>query len=164
MRMNDAMRRLAEQADLDSVTSADLPPGWDEIVVEGWVREPDGGVVSRALSAGYRGSGHFDVTSREAAVNGRAVRDDDLAQNAPDRAAVLVRRGYAVARALLVQAADLDPRPRITAFLTVGPTMTEPPYWAGHLTFWSAHDGEAPYHVLDDVANDVAALVLTTDP
>lgn len=158
--MNDAMRRFAEQTDLATVNAADLPPGWAEIAEQGWMREQDGSVLSRALNASYHGSGHYDVTSREAAVNGRAVRDDDLADDAPDRPLVLVRRGYAVATAMLAAAAGLEPAPRLTAMLTVSLSLTEPPIWTGNLTFWSEHDGEAPYYRLDDVREDVAALFL----
>jgi hypothetical protein len=160
--MSDAMRRLADLVDLHSVTPADLAPGADDVVAAGWVREPDGSVLARALRDTCVGSGFPDLTSREAAVNGRGVRDDDLPLDAPDRPQVLLRRAYSYATALLKRVAELPSPPEVTAFVTLGLSVTEPPYWESHVTFWSAHEGEAPYCDVDSLPWDDAVLVLRT--
>lgn len=128
------------------------------MVAAGWVREPDGSVLARALRDSYSGSGFFDLTSREAAVNGRGVRDDDLPPDDPDRAEVLLCRAYSYATAMPARVAELSPPAEVTAFVTLGRSATEVPYWESHVTFWNAHEGEAPYY---DLSEDQAAPALT---
>ena len=148
--MTQAMRELAARANLGTVTSVDLPPGAEEILNAGWEREPGGAWVLAALRRSYAGrrAAYDDLTGYEAAVNGRAVYDLDLPRGA-ERAVLLLRRGYALSRAVLEQARLVSDAPAITALITVSLSFTEDPDWVGNLTFWAEHEGEQPYVKLD---------------
>jgi hypothetical protein len=144
--MTDAMRELAARANLNTVTQADLPPRAQEILTAGWVREPGGAWVLAALRQSYSGrrAAFDDLTGYEAAVNGRAVHDLDLPHGA-ERAVLLLRRAYALSRAVLEQ----PEVPPVTALIAVSMSVTENPGWVGSQTFWADHEGEPPYVEID---------------
>jgi hypothetical protein len=152
--MTDAMRELAARAELDTVTSADLPPFAGEVLAAGWVREPGGAWVLGALRRSYSGhrAAFGDLTGYEAAVNGRAVYDLDLPRGA-ERAALLLRRGYALSRAVLDLVRTLPDAPVVTALITVSRSFTEDPEWVGNQTFWVWYEGERPYVEIGDPAD-----------
>jgi len=149
--MTDAMRELVARAKLDTVTAADLPPRADEILAAGWVREEDGAWVLAALRRTYSGrrAAFDDLTGYEAAVNGRAVYDLDLPRHG-DRAAVLLRRAYALCRAVLGQVQAIPDSPVVTALITVSMSFTEDPEWVGSQNFWAHHEGEPPYLEIEE--------------
>jgi hypothetical protein len=149
------MRDLAARANLDTVTSADLPPWAGEVLAGGWVREDDGAWVLAALRRSYSGrrAGFDDLTGYEAAVNGRAVYDLDLPHGG-DRAALLLRRAYALSREVLEQVRSIPDSPAVTGLITVSMSFTEDPMWVGDHTFWAEHEGEEPYVEIDDVPGD----------
>ena len=149
--MTNAMRELAARAKLGIVNAADLTPRADEILAPGWIREPDGAWVLAALRQSYSGqrAAFDDLTGYEAAVNGRAVYDLDLPPG-PERAALLLRRAYALSRAVLEQVQAVPDAPPVTALITVSMSFTENPEWVGNQTFWAEHDGEPPYVEIDD--------------
>ncbi|VVJ22939.1 Uncharacterised protein [Amycolatopsis camponoti] len=152
--MTDAMRELAARAELDTVTAADLPPGAGRVLAAGWVREPDGAWVLGARRRSYSGdrAAFDDLTGYEAAVNGRAVHDLDLPRG-EERAALLLRRGYALSREVLHLVRAVPDAPAVTALITVSMSLTEDPEWVGDQTFWARHEGERPYVEIDDRAS-----------
>jgi hypothetical protein len=162
MVVNDKMRVLLERTDLDLVTRQDLPPGFGTVVDEGWVREPDGAWLLRALRRSYSGrrSAFTDLTGYEAAVNGRGIPDYDLPASDPERADALIRRSYSFACAALGQLDRVVNPPEMTGFISVTKTATDDPVFVANVTFWARHDGEPPYIDAGDFVTDVAAMLI----
>ncbi|MDX6743537.1 hypothetical protein [Actinocorallia sp. A-T 12471] len=98
----------------------------------------------------------------EISVNGRGIPDLDLLEEGEARAATLLRRGTAFAWAALnVQYRHL-PQVRMVAYISASPTLFDPDYFTGNVTFCRLRDGQPPY--MDPAGRaDEFVVALTAD-
>lgn len=160
MVINNTMRLLLERTDLDSVTHEDLTPQLSEIAAEGWMRDEEGAWLLRAWYGSYHGrrSDFTDLTGYEAAVNGRGIPDLDLPVDDDMRANKLIRRSYSFACEALIQLRRIADPPQVTAFISLAKTWTDDPVYVANITFWSRHEGEAPYFDIHNTDTSVATM------
>jgi hypothetical protein len=165
MRYNATFADLIVMETLSDVSFGDLPKELLRTVDEGWICDERGAWLLRDFVASYHGSpdAFSDVTGYEAAVNGRAVPDLDLAVVGKARAVALARRGVAFARAALYRLnADYPDHPPAVAYVSISDEdLDDDISYEGDVTFVTAHDGEPPY--LSDLEAVTANAVLAID-
>jgi hypothetical protein len=144
------------------VSRDDIPSQFRAVATGGWTQDTDGALLLGALHRSYSGrrSLFTDVTSYEAAVNGRGVPDMDLPDHGPRRVDMLIRRSYSFACEALSQLSRIPEPPLVTAFISIAKTWTEDPVFVGTVTFWARHEGENPYFEVSDTDPDNATMSL----
>lgn len=145
--MTAPMRTLVAQANLPHATGSELAPGAASVLTGGWIHQHRGPqLVRRHLQTFHgRGPDEFDdTTAYEAAVNGRAVDDFDLADDDTKPVRLLCR---AVALSVsLLELLRADSPPTTAA---IGIAQNPQRQWTGYQWFWSEHPGEKPHFTVD---------------
>lgn len=164
MKYNAMFDEIASEQSLNTASQADLPDFFRRAVLAGWVRDDRGAWLLKLFRETYSGSptAFTDLTGFEAAVNGRAIPDFDLASRGRERAGVLARRAYAFAKMALFRLNEVADHPSATAYISISPVeIGDEEIYAGNVTIVAHHDGEPPY--LPDVSNVTSNAVLAID-
>ena len=163
MRFNARFADLVGDEAVRDAPPGDLPALFEAAVAGGWTADDRGAWLLRHFRETYHGSpdSFGDLTGYEAAVNGRAIPDLDLAVPGPARAAALARRGVAFARAALRRLdAEHPGHPPAAAYVSVSEVdMDDEITYAGNITFVTTHEGEPPYLGELDGAGDAVVTI-----
>lgn len=154
---------LVQAEFLGQVTKEDVPELFQSALDAGWALDPSGAWVLRLFSEGYRGdrASFTDLTGYEAAINGRAVPDLDLAEDDPARIETLIRRAYSFARGALFALHQIPSAPSGRAYISIGPTLYDENLVTASVTFCVQHEGEEPY--LADISRMTLSGILVVD-
>ncbi|MFJ7913098.1 hypothetical protein [Kitasatospora sp. NPDC096204] len=163
MKFNAMFSDLVEPEFLKRATKGDVPELFQCALDAGWEVDPGGAWVLRHFSESYHGnrSSFTDLTGYEAAVNGRAIPDLDLADDDPARVETLARRAYAFACSALFALRQVPGAPSGSAYISIGPALYDENVVTGSVTFCMQHEGEAPY--LADISRMTLSGVLVVD-
>jgi hypothetical protein len=163
VKFNAMFSDLVRPEVLEQVTKGDVPELFQSALEAGWSVDPSGAWVLRFFAEGYRGDreSFTDLTGYEAAVNGRAVPDLDIAEDGPARIETLVRRAYSFAHGALFALRQIPGAPLGTGYISIGPTLYDENLVTGSVTFCVRHEGEEPYLV--DVSRMTLSGVLLVD-
>jgi hypothetical protein len=142
----------------------DLTPELDAVVRHGW-RVIDEAVLLSAWYESYHGdrSTFPQVMDYEVAVNGRAIPDLDLAEDRHVRVPALLRRGMAFAWRALHAQHNQFPDIAMSAYISVSPTLFDPDYFTGNVTFTAVRPGERPYIDRAFLSAEIVAAIRTAD-
>lgn len=161
MKSNKLFSELVGLESLRDVSQAEVPNSFRGAVQEGWTVDDTGAYLLKAFRRTYFGdrSSFVDVTSYEAAVNGRGIFDMDISEKGAARARVLARRAFAFSWMALMSVREQYEDPQVTAYITIGQTLSGDGLYTANATFCSRHEGESPYLTdFDQVSNAVLAL------
>jgi len=163
VKFNAMFSDLVRPEFLEQVTKGDVPELFQSALDAGWAADPSGAWVLRFFSEGYKGdrSSFTDLTGYEAAINGRAIPDLDLAEDDPARIEKLARRAYSFAHGALFALRQIPSAPPGSAYISIGPTLYDENLVTGSVTFCVRHDEEEPY--LADISRMTLSGVLVVD-
>lgn len=162
MRSNRKFADMVRPDVLQGVTQADIPRLFQAALDDGWVVDEAGAHLLKAFHRGYGGhrENFSDVTAYEAAVNGRAVPDVDLTEIGVARVQALVRRAYAFAWMALFLLREISGHHKVTAYVSVGPTLMDDNVYTANVTFCADHEAEGAYISQVDAFEGAALLAL----
>lgn len=144
--LSDRSVRLLGQNFLSTLGVGDLCPAYASVLDRGWTIVGDA-----VLLIGWHESYHGDrarfptTLDYEISVNGRAIPDLDLLEEGETRAALLLRRGTAFAWAALHEQYRQLPEVSMIAYVSAAPTLFDPDYFTGNVTFCCMRPGEPSY-------------------
>lgn len=164
MKFSPDMLLIFGSSSVDHVSRDEVPAGLKAIVDEGWFID-DGAVLLRGFHRSYHGdrSRFRDVTGYEVAVNGRGIPDMDIEDTGDERIRRLIRRGLAFARSALYEANRSIPEATVVGYVSASPTLIDPEYYTGNVTFHSLHDDESPYNNVSLPSAGMAIVVDSMD-
>ncbi|GAA0954896.1 hypothetical protein [Nonomuraea longicatena] len=162
--LSDRSVRLLGQNFLSTVGVDDLFPAYAPVLDRGWAILGDA-VVLVGWHESYRGDrARFPTTlDYEISVNGRAIPDLDLLEEGEARAGSLLRRGAAFAWAALHEQYRQLPEVRMIAYVSAAPTLFDPDYFTGNVTFCSMRPGGSSYMNPVDGAMEFVISLVTDD-
>ena len=142
----------------------DLPAELVAVVRRGW-RIIDGAVLLSSWYESYHGDrATFPaVTDYEAAVNGRGIPDLDLPDDSSVRVPALLRAGMAFAWSALHMQNKQFPDIEVSAYVSVSPTLFDPDYFTGNVTFCAVRPDERPYINQAMLKDEIVAALSSTD-
>jgi hypothetical protein len=144
--LSDRSVRLLGQNFLSTLSMGDLCPIYTPVLDRGWTIVGDA-VLLASWHESYHGDrARFPTTlDYEISVNGRAIPDLDLLEEGETRAASLLRRGTAFAWAALHKQHRQLPEVDMMAYVSAAPTLFDPDYFTGNVTFCRLRPGRPLY-------------------
>ncbi|EEP71891.1 hypothetical protein MCAG_02218 [Micromonospora sp. ATCC 39149] len=149
---------------LETLRRHDLTPELDTVVRHGW-RIIDGAVLLASWYESYHGDRltFSEAMDYEVAVNGRGIPDLDLTEDRYVRVPRLLRRGMAFAWSALRMQHSQFPDIEVSAYVSISPTLFDPDYFTGNVTFCAMRYGERPYIAQELVNDEIVAAIFTKD-
>jgi hypothetical protein len=149
---------------LGTLRRNDLMPDLEAVVKRGW-QIVDEAVLLSSWFESYHGdrSTFPGVMDYEIAVNGRGIPDFDLPEDGRVRVPRLLRRGMAFAWSALHVQNNQFPDIELSAFVSVSPTLFDPDYFTGNVTFCAVRPSERPYIDRVFLNDELVAAIFTTD-
>ncbi|MFI9643748.1 hypothetical protein ACIG87_27450 [Micromonospora sp. NPDC051925] len=147
-----------------TVGQDDLLPEFQPVLDSGWT-VVNGAILLKGWYESYFGerSRFLETIDYEVSVNGRGIPDLDLAEAREARVPMLLRRGVAFAWAALhVQRSQL-PDAKMAAYISAAPTLVDPDYFTGNVTFCAQRPGQLPYIEPERLTEEIVAALFTED-
>ncbi|MGW7351787.1 hypothetical protein [Streptomyces sp. NPDC054784] len=128
------------------VSDEDIPHGHRETFAEGWTQNEDGALLVTSLWNSYFGDlENNDPVHTESTVNGRAMMDHDLPNDARERLETLLRRSVSYACAGIRSSLEVAAEPTVRAYISVSESAEEHPRLTAHVTFCTHRANSIPY-------------------
>ncbi|MFL6113461.1 MAG: hypothetical protein ACJ786_19185 [Catenulispora sp.] len=162
VRLSAEASRILEPQGVGDLGDGDAVQGFRELLDGGWFRDDEGAVLIRQLFQGYFGerSRFANVAGYESAVNGRAIPDLDIDPGVVgvERTRILLSRGIGLARYALRRLEGDVPGATVAGYVSVSPSLMDPEFWTGNLTFISYPPESGP-QINVEAASGVLARV-----
>ncbi|MFE3544414.1 hypothetical protein ACFXK0_15745 [Nocardia sp. NPDC059177] len=147
MELNESLLRLLPAGVDLQANDDDLVEPFKSAALSGWIQHSTGAWFIQSFMDSYRGriDAFSDLTSAEAAINGRAIPDQDLEVSNPCRAEAIARRGIAFGCAAISRLRDYSNAPMAVSYVSVGPALYDERVITGAVTVTTCHPNESPY-------------------